>query len=319
MLKLSVNLLLLFKICNLWHQMGHYIVARIAEQKLNAEAPEVLKRVYDMLKPLEPFFPERGNSLLEPAIAADLLSNQFNEFLMYYHFIDVPFAYKNDKAVDLKFNDPFAFNVTYAYESGIKIIKESINPPEKTENNIRYIKNGLIDSLMLRYLLHIVGDIHQPLHSTMLYSKYLYNGTIEKGDQAGNFIPIDDIFDLNLTNLHSLWDAVLGSYPQHTELPLNDAGINYIQKSVDSLLAEYPESYYAEAVKNLKINDWVDESNKIATEFVYSDIDVFPAIRPQYIAEGRRIAKERIALAGYRLAHVLMDAFKLQNAEAQLF
>ena len=36
---------------------------------------------------------------------------------------------------------------------------------------------------MARFLLHLVGDIHQPLHSTSMY-----NSTFKKGDMGGNKI-----------------------------------------------------------------------------------------------------------------------------------
>lgn len=36
---------------------------------------------------------------------------------------------------------------------------------------------------MARYLLHLVGDIHQPLHSVTMY-----NSTLKKGDMGGTFL-----------------------------------------------------------------------------------------------------------------------------------
>lgn len=37
-------------------------------------------------------------------------------------------------------------------------------------------------AFMARYLLHLVGDIHQPLHSVTMY-----NSSYKKGDMGGNF------------------------------------------------------------------------------------------------------------------------------------
>jgi len=44
-------------------------------------------------------------------------------------------------------------------------------------------KNGTTfeRAIMARFLLHLVGDIHQPLHSTMMF-----NNTYKNGDQGGN-------------------------------------------------------------------------------------------------------------------------------------
>lgn len=318
MFRSNILLIFIIKACRMWHEMGHYMIARIAEQKLANESPETLQQIYSMLRPLEKFFPERGNSMLEPAIVSDLLATQYNGFLSYYHYTDMPFPYKNDRMADLKFNDPFVYNVTYAYTSGVSVIKESLNPPQETHSRPRYIKTGFIDSLMLRYIIHIVGDVHQPLHSTMLYSKHLYNGTLQTGDMAGNLIPVNDIFKLNITNLHMLWDSVFGAYELQNDMPLSTPAIDYIEKTTNGLMGEYPELYFGDAAKSININDWVDESNKIAIDFVYSDIDIFPNVRPQYVNEGRKIAKSRVALAGYRLAYVLMDMFKKPTIEAQL-
>lgn len=316
MYKRGLVFIILFKICRSWLGTGHLIIARIAEQKLKAESPEVLNKAYQMLKPLQKFFPETENSLLEAAIGADLLAMEFDGFLAYYHYIDIPLSYKHDKPGDIKFNDSFAYNITYAYESGIKIIRNSLYPPQNTKGQVKYVKNGLLDSLMLRYILHMVGDIHQPLHSTMLYSKYLYSGTLKTGDAAGNLIPVNDVFNIQITNLHAFWDSALGLYPEKMDLPISDTDAAKIQNAVQTLIAEYPESRFSDLTKNTKIQDWVAESNQIADNFVYSDIDVFPEIRPRYISEGQRIAKERIALAGYRLANALVEIFKNPVQEA---
>jgi len=38
---------------------------------------------------------------------------------------------------------------------------------------------------MIRYILHIIGDMHQPLHNSNFY-----NDTFKSGDAGGNFIKI---------------------------------------------------------------------------------------------------------------------------------
>ena len=55
---------------------------------------------------------------------------------------------------------------------------------------------------MARYLLHVVGDIHQPLHDTMMF-----NATYKTGDLGGNLIKIvtPDGADMNL---HAYFDSI---------------------------------------------------------------------------------------------------------------
>lgn len=56
-------------------------------------------------------------------------------------------------------------------------------------------------ALFARYLIHMVGDIHQPLHSVALY-----NHTFTKGDAGGNLLKLT-ILNKTVQNFHSFWDA----------------------------------------------------------------------------------------------------------------
>jgi len=56
-------------------------------------------------------------------------------------------------------------------------------------------------ALFARYLIHMVGDIHQPLHSVALY-----NHTYTKGDAGGNLLKLT-ILNKTVQNFHSFWDA----------------------------------------------------------------------------------------------------------------
>ena len=60
-------------------------------------------------------------------------------------------------------------------------------------------------SMAVRLIIHYLGDIHQPLHSTALVDH-----TYPKGDAGGNFehIPAMD----SVSNLHAVWDSVLMTY-----------------------------------------------------------------------------------------------------------
>mgnify|MGYP002145137110 CR=1 FL=1 len=56
-------------------------------------------------------------------------------------------------------------------------------------------------SFMLRHLLHLVGDIHQPLHAAALFSN-----EFPKGDDGGNLFKIN--YSESVTNLHKLYDSL---------------------------------------------------------------------------------------------------------------
>jgi hypothetical protein len=71
------------------------------------------------------------------------------------------------------------------------------------------LKNNILNltaerALVARYLVHLVGDIHQPLHSVALY-----NQTLKKGDAGGNLLKLQ-LLNGSISNFHSFWDA--GAY-----------------------------------------------------------------------------------------------------------
>lgn len=48
-----------------------------------------------------------------------------------------------------------------------------------------------MDSFALRFLIHLVGDAHNPLHSSSFMSEVLYEGSLIDGDKEGHLIPVD--------------------------------------------------------------------------------------------------------------------------------
>ena len=63
-------------------------------------------------------------------------------------------------------------------------------------------ESGFGQGVALRILLHMIGDVHQPLHCVTRYGRL--NPT---GDAGGNFFKVNDPFNPSVTNLHSMWDS----------------------------------------------------------------------------------------------------------------
>ena len=78
------------------------------------------------------------------------------------------------------------------------------------------IKWELSDSFHLRLLIHYVGDIHQPLHTSSRYTSQYPDG-----DQGGNLFRLSTQSQ-EITNLHALWDSVLNSQELDMALPLDE-------------------------------------------------------------------------------------------------
>jgi hypothetical protein len=67
-------------------------------------------------------------------------------------------------------------------------------------------------SLGLRLLMHYMGDVHQPLHSSSRYTKDLPNG-----DKGGNTFPLKYHYTAN--ELHAVWDIVIYTYYKNPKRP----------------------------------------------------------------------------------------------------
>ena len=163
------------------------------------------------------------------------------------------------------------------------------------------------------WLLHLVGDVHQPLHCVSRYDQ-----ADPKGDRGGNTVritgneppvPCDDPRFCPYGppgNLHALFDDAVGS--------------SYSTAAASAAAAKLPEAPESKAaVLDEKV--WIQEG----LELGQSDVYVKPigigrgpfAITKDYQHKAIELAKKRIALAGARLANLLNDAFAREAAEPE--
>src|SRR5215813_11625470 len=156
-----------------WGPEGHVIVAMVAEDRLS---PAVRAKVRKILS---------GAPLATAALFADEYRVTHPETAR-WHFVDVPFdATACDEARDCSV-EVAGDCVIHAIERA----KASVKNP-KTEFYAR--------ADALKYLVHFVGDLHQPFHAV---EGKLANG---EGDQGGNKIKVK--FFGEDDNLHSVWDT----------------------------------------------------------------------------------------------------------------
>jgi hypothetical protein len=144
---------------------------------------------------------------------------------------------------------------------------------------------------LLPWLEHMEGDVHQPLHCVSRFLK-----SQPKGDAGGNGVFI------GTRNLHSLWDGAAGQ----------DATDEYIAKYIAEVTAEHPAPRHQ--VKNP--DKWIAEGYKLAISDVYTfGLETGTRDHPipvpaGYEANAAKVARQRIAIAGYRLAAVLNEKLK---------
>lgn len=106
------------------------------------------------------------------------------------------------------------------------------------------------------------------------------DGKLANGDMGGNKIPVVDVFGKKLDNLHKLWDSALGLYDEVGQLPIVEAVRQRVDEEADRLMKKYPESFFGDLAQNIDVSKWAEESHGYAEDIAYSDIDIFPALRP---------------------------------------
>lgn len=136
----------------------------------------------------------------------------------------------------------------------------------------------------LKYIVHFVGDLHQPMHVS------------REEDKGGNSIQLD--YDGSGTNLHALWDSKL----------IDHQGLTYEQ-----MAEKYDHATSAE-IKQWQSDpliQWIWESYQASSK-LYQEVDAMKsrAIDDSYYQAHIAIVQDRIEKAGIRLAGVLNGIFK---------
>jgi hypothetical protein len=185
-----------------------------------------------------------------------------------WHFLNLPLGLSHQQFVDFvsqQSND----NVYAAILKEEAILKDKTSTPEQ--------KNSA-----LKYLIHLVGDAHQPMHVS------------RKEDKGGNTIQVR--FDNKGTNLHSLWDSKLIDREGLSEAD--------IAKQYDWANAIQIRKWQADSPI-----EWLWESYQISS-VLYEDIKQGQTIDEAYYKKYIQTIHLRIDQAGIRLAGELNRLFK---------
>jgi hypothetical protein len=149
----------------------------------------------------------------------------------------------------------------------------------------------------LSWLIHLVGDIHQPLHcATLVNSIY----PPPEGDRGGNEFFVRASDSGSPRKLHSLWDGLLGTGTTANARLTRSALNNAIR-----LESVFPRAVLPELHSHRSVESWSKESRDSAIHDVYKDGTLEPGqdvnhatILPAgYTQQAKQIAERRIALA----------------------
>ena len=245
-----------------WNAAGHRLTAQIAYDNLSPAAKNMCGHLLDVKEQaLEANF-------VDSSVWLDAIRKKNIYQFASLHYVDIPFTKDKSKLPKIK-----PRNAIWAIKQAILVLSSN-----KTNNAVKVLN--------LKILIHVVGDIHQPLHATTKVSRRL-----PKGDLGGN------LYLLSRSpygkNLHQYWDNGAGI--------LNYKNLNEIQAKAHFLEKTRP-CYLAPAQKSPE--QWATTAHYLAINQAYS-IRTHKQPSKNYQLNVRQITEDQIVLAGCRLAQVL--------------
>ena len=235
-----------------WGPTGHRTTGKIAEDHLKKR---VLKKIDKLLD---------GQSLAFVSTYGDEIKSdkRYNDYFT-WHYINMPF----DKTYETSVKNPKGDLVT-GIDKCIEVLKN--------ENSSKKDK-----VFHLKMLVHLVGDLHQPMHIG------------RQEDKGGNTIQVQ--WFGRGTNLHRVWDTNM----------IEEWGMSYLELADN---ADDLSKAEIKAIKEGTVIDWVNEIHQ-TTKKVYGSVKVGENLRYQYNYDYFATARKQLQIGGIRLAKILEDIF----------
>ncbi len=246
-----------FDIAHGWGPQSHRVIGYIAELNLAPESKKIIVEEFNI------------KNLADVATWADKVRKRRK--------YERPWHYSNIKENELTYvvarDCPNKNCVTEKIKEFSHILKNKKTPFLKRKE-------------ALKYLVHFVGDIHQPLH--------LGN----RKDRGGGKIRLDYLG--RKVNLHYLWDGGLIDWKKES-----------FSKYAKFLNNKLVESEKLDWLVDINVNSWANESRSLALKYAYPfDSE---GLSKAYILRGREILDLRMVQAGVRLADLLNQILKTKE------
>ena len=249
-----------------WGKPGHQLVCSVAETQLDATSRQWLKTTLA----LGEFLDGNGSdNFADACLWADVAKYSSHRDSYELHFINIPAGIETiDLARDCAAMDCLTVGIR---RSLVYLSQDSHGKREDARK-----------AAALRYLGHLVGDLHQPLHVS------------HEADWGGNKIKITGFGAP--TNLHSLWDVIL----------VNQAGLSY-PASINRLKPKGPR---APATDSVQIMPWLQHSFELARTTAYRHtngqlIVSGDGLNAAYIARALPMVEGQLTSAAHHLASLL--------------
>jgi hypothetical protein len=253
---LSFCTIILVLILVSWGGVGHKTVATIAENHLTPGAKSSIKALLG------------EQSIADIASWADEVRNtpEYKQTAP-WHYIDLPLGFTYDQ-----------FAAEVKKQGADNIYRAILHCEEQLRSNTTSNEKKAI---ALKFLVHFIGDSHQPMHVS------------RAEDKGGNSIQI--VFNGKSGNLHSLWDSGL---------------IGREGKTFDQMAKDYDTATPADIVKweGSDPMTWLWESYQFSTK-IYADIEKNNKLDDDYYKANIPVVQQRIEMGGIRLAGELNKIF----------
>lgn len=306
-----------------WNETGHRLSALIAWEQLDADgraaAISLLHRHPRFAKDFRAQVPARvaaggpqrvnrwllGQAAVWPDLARGYQGSLRSRYHRpQWHYINEPLflstaqrdALQDKLKVNLGRDAPAApranLNAIQAFKLNLVLLQDAAAAPAQR-------------AIALCWVLHIGADVHQPLHTTALFTVNRW----PRGDRGGNAIPVSNMGWAN--NLHKVWDRFAGR-----------ASSPRVIDRIATRLVQAHGSAAQSAAAQLDVDAWVDEAYELTARWVYDGAILAAvwqaetsgqemaavALGAPYKQHGKEVAGAQVTTAGYRLARVLKGA-----------
>lgn len=274
--------------CVAWGDGGHMLVAYYAYENIKRDDPHARSEIDRLLAVAVP--PAAAAVSTVDFVNASHWADDVKHGSDYagtdmQHYVDFPFSVDG---TPLPGDLPKDSNLLKALSNYVAVLQSMTSSDQDK-------------AVALRFVIHLVGDLHQPLHCATRVSSVL-----KEGDEGGNGTMVHVVLNGKASRiaLHSFWDRGLGSFPTegaHFTPPV----LNEIEQAAKDIAARQVLPAGWSSGGAFEYGRWAHESEQFAKDFAYKGISNEGTPSAAYIKGGTAIAEQRVLVAGQRLANLL--------------
>jgi len=285
-----------------WNKPAHMVSAAIAYADLKEQHPAVLAKVIEVLK-MHPHFESKWVPKLEQVTAderdlylfmlaarwSDDVRKKYPEYdRPAWHYVNIPFRPGEPRG-----EIPGGDSILSAYSRNLSTVLSA-----SADDRAR--------AVALCWMFHLIGDVHQPLHTVKLVTDRFPE---PEGDRGGTRFYVRVTPDGETKNLHKLWDGlIIGSEKLQA---VRNESIELRNRP------RFKREDFAEQLAVKRFNDWAAENYKIAVDQAYrkgtlkgsTDKNDGVVLPSDYTDKAKAVAERQIIISGYRLSDAMAEVF----------